>query len=216
MENKTINHDPLINIQYQNGLIPAIVQDIQTKEVLMLAYMNAESLQKTLESGETWFWSRSRQELWHKGRTSGNTQKVIEIRYDCDGDTLLVLVEPAGPACHTGNKTCFYRILPPSPLRGEEIPGAFMEINELSKIILDRKNNPKPGSYTNSLFDAGMPRIAQKVGEEGTEVVVAALSQNNDRLVEEIADLTYHVLMLMAAKGIMPEDVAEELERRHK
>jgi phosphoribosyl-AMP cyclohydrolase len=105
------NHEPLTNIQYQNGLIPVIVQDVHTKDVLMLAYMNAESLQKSLESGETWFWSRSRKELWHKGATSGNTQKVIEIRYDCDGDTLLVLVEPAGPACHTGNRTCFYHVL---------------------------------------------------------------------------------------------------------
>ena len=111
MENNSINHDPLTDIRYQNGLVPAIVQDVHTKDVLMLAYMNAESLQKTLTSGETWFWSRSRQELWHKGATSGNTQKVIEIRYDCDADTLLVLVEPAGPACHTGNRTCFYRVL---------------------------------------------------------------------------------------------------------
>ena len=111
MENKPINHDPLADIQYQNGLIPVIVQNVHTKDVLMLAYMNAESLQMTIASGETWFWSRSRQELWHKGATSGNMQKVVEIRYDCDGDTLLVLVEPAGPACHTGNTTCFYRVL---------------------------------------------------------------------------------------------------------
>jgi phosphoribosyl-AMP cyclohydrolase len=111
MDHKLINHGPLTNIQYENGLIPAIVQDVHTKDVLMLAYMNAESLQKTIESGETWFWSRSRGELWHKGATSGNTQKVVEVRYDCDGDTLLVLVEPAGPACHTGNTTCFYRSL---------------------------------------------------------------------------------------------------------
>jgi phosphoribosyl-ATP pyrophosphohydrolase/phosphoribosyl-AMP cyclohydrolase len=111
MDHKLINHNLLTNIQYQNGLIPAIVQDVHTKDVLMLAYMNTESLQKTIESGETWFWSRSRQELWHKGATSGNIQKVVEIRYDCDGDTLLVLVEPAGPACHTGNRTCFYRSL---------------------------------------------------------------------------------------------------------
>ena len=111
MDNKTINHDPFTYIKYQNGLIPAIVQDVHTKEVLMVAYMNAESLQKTTESGETWFWSRSRGKLWHKGATSGNTQKVVEIRFDCDGDTLLVLVEPAGPACHTGNITCFYRPL---------------------------------------------------------------------------------------------------------
>ena len=109
MDTKPINHEPLTILQYQNGLIPAIVQDISTKDVLMMAYMNAESLQKTLETGETWFWSRSRQELWHKGGISGNVQKVVEIRYDCDADTLLVLVNPAGPACHTGAVSCFYR-----------------------------------------------------------------------------------------------------------
>jgi phosphoribosyl-ATP pyrophosphohydrolase/phosphoribosyl-AMP cyclohydrolase len=110
----SINHEPLTNIKFDsNGLIPAIVQDAKNKDVLMLAYMNAESLQKTIQSGETWFWSRSRQELWHKGATSGNTQKVVDIRYDCDGDTLLVLVEPAGPACHTGAQTCFFRSLNP-------------------------------------------------------------------------------------------------------
>jgi len=112
MENTPINHDPLTNLKFDDkGLITTVVQDVSTKDVLMVAWMNAESLQKTLDSGETWFWSRSRQELWHKGATSGNTQKVVEIRYDCDGDTLLVLVEPAGPACHTGEQTCFYRIL---------------------------------------------------------------------------------------------------------
>jgi len=112
MKKTPINHDLLSIIKYDGyGLIPAIVQDAQSKDVLMLAYMNAESLQKTIENGETWFWSRSRQELWHKGATSGNTQKVVELRYDCDGDTLLVLVEPAGPACHTGEQTCFYRVL---------------------------------------------------------------------------------------------------------
>lgn len=112
MYNKSINHAPLTNIKFDsNGLITTVVQDASTKDVLMVAWMNAESLQKTKQSGETWFWSRSRQELWHKGRTSGNTQKVVEIRYDCDGDTLLVLVEPAGPACHTGEQTCFYRSL---------------------------------------------------------------------------------------------------------
>jgi phosphoribosyl-AMP cyclohydrolase / phosphoribosyl-ATP pyrophosphohydrolase len=114
-----MSENPLLSsFVFQNGLIPAIVQDVYTKDVLMLAYMNAKSLQKTIESGETWFWSRSRGELWHKGATSGNTQKVVEIRYDCDADTLLVLVEPAGPACHTGNTTCFYRSLP-SPFQGE-------------------------------------------------------------------------------------------------
>jgi phosphoribosyl-AMP cyclohydrolase len=112
MGNSSINHDPLTNLKYDsNGLITTVVQDATNKDVLMVAWMNVESLQKTIESGETWFWSRSRQELWHKGTTSGNTQKVVEIRYDCDGDTLLVLVEPAGPACHTGNRTCFYRTL---------------------------------------------------------------------------------------------------------
>jgi phosphoribosyl-ATP pyrophosphohydrolase/phosphoribosyl-AMP cyclohydrolase len=207
------------------GLIPAIVQDAGSGQVLMLAYMNAESLAKTLESGETWFWSRERQTLWHKGATSGNVQPVEELRYDCDADALLVRVHPAGPACHTGQESCFYRKLPgdstqqtpPSP---EPFPqgkaGKLFSLQQLFQVIQDRRQNPLPGSYTASLFDAGLPKIAQKVGEEATEVLVAALAEEDQRLVEEAADLAYHLLVLLAARGITPASITAELARRHK
>jgi phosphoribosyl-ATP pyrophosphohydrolase/phosphoribosyl-AMP cyclohydrolase len=194
-------------------LIPAIVQDAHTGQVLMLAYMNQESLQRTLTSGETWFWSRSRQELWHKGATSGNTQRVREIRYDCDADTLLLLVEPAGPACHTGQQSCFYRRLPdegpalPPPAWGGILP-------QLEAVIRDRKHNPREGSYTCQLFDAGLPRMAQKVGEEAVEILIAALAEQDERLVSEVADLTYHAMVLLAARELSWTDVEAELSDR--
>jgi phosphoribosyl-ATP pyrophosphohydrolase/phosphoribosyl-AMP cyclohydrolase len=224
------------------GLIPAIVQDAGTGQVLMLAYMNAEALVKTLESGETWFWSRSRQTLWHKGATSGNVQPVAEMRCDCDADALLVRVHPAGPACHTGEQSCFYRRLPgdvfqplniaetpPSPVpytlagNRENIQSAkcqasenYFSLQQLYQVIQDRRQNPIPGSYTASLLDAGLPKIAQKVGEEAAEVLVAALAQEDQRLVEEVADLAYHLLVLLAARGITPASITAELARRHK
>jgi phosphoribosyl-AMP cyclohydrolase / phosphoribosyl-ATP pyrophosphohydrolase len=225
------------------GLVPAVIQDSVTGQVLMLAYMNAESLEKTLESGETWFWSRSRQALWHKGATSGNVQQVKEIYFDCDADALLVRVQPAGPACHTGEQSCFYRRLEgdiplspgnvetalspvPSPLStesenshsagGYQISEDHFSLEQLYRVIQDRRRNPPPGSYTASLFAAGLPKIAQKVGEEAAEVLVAALAQDDQRLVEEVADLAYHLLVLLAARGIIPADVSTELARRHK
>jgi phosphoribosyl-ATP pyrophosphohydrolase/phosphoribosyl-AMP cyclohydrolase len=213
----------------EQGLIPAIVQDAANGQVLMLAYMNRESLEKTLASGETWFWSRSRQALWHKGATSGNVQTVQEIRYDCDADALLVRVRPAGPACHTGQMSCFYReldedavrpeasdlmpLFPPLSSPAEEGP---FSLETLFQVIADRRQNPTPGSYTASLFEAGIPRIAQKVGEEAAEVLVAALAQEDERLVEEMADLAYHALVLLAARGLTPAVVKAELARRHK
>ena len=145
------------------GLVPAIVQDAGTGQVLMLAYMNEESLQRTLETGETWFWSRSRGELWHKGATSGNTQRVVDMRYDCDADTLLLRVEPAGPACHTGQQSCFYRRLSD----GNEVgapPASSQVLSHLEAVIRDRKANPQPGSYTCQLLDAGQPRILKEGG----------------------------------------------------
>jgi phosphoribosyl-ATP pyrophosphohydrolase/phosphoribosyl-AMP cyclohydrolase len=211
------------------GLIPAIVQDAGTGQVLMLAYMNAEALAKTLETGETWFWSRSRQMLWHKGATSGNLQPVEEMRCDCDADALLVRVHPAGPACHTGEESCFYRVvgsvgagLGHAPTaHNTQFPGASAEeehlsLQQLYQVIQDRRQNPVSGSYTASLFDAGLPKIAQKVGEEAAEVLVAALAQEDQRLVEEVADLAYHVLVLLAACGIPPASITAELARRHK
>ena len=192
------------------GLAPAIVQDADTGQVLMLAYMNEESLQRTLQTGETWFWSRSRGELWHKGATSGNTQRVVDMRYDCDADTLLLRVEPAGPACHTGQQSCFYRRLSD----GNEVgapPASSQTLSHLESVIRDRKANPQPGSYTCQLLDAGLPRILKKVGEESIEILIAAQSEGDERLVSEVADLTYHVLVLLAARDLDWSDVEAEL-----
>lgn len=194
-------------------LVPAIVQDAGTGQVLMLAYMNQESLRRTLATGESWFWSRSRQELWHKGATSGNIQRVVEVRYDCDADTLLLLVEPAGPACHTGEQSCFYRRLPDE---GQTLPPPAWAgiLPQLGAVIRDRKLNPREGSYTCRLFDAGLPRMAQKVGEEAVEILVAALAEQDERLVSEVADLTYHAMVLLAARDLSWADVEAELTRR--
>jgi phosphoribosyl-ATP pyrophosphohydrolase/phosphoribosyl-AMP cyclohydrolase len=182
-------------------VIPAIVQDAHTGQVLMLAYMNEDSLQRTLASGQAWFWSRSRGALWHKGATSGHTQRVVEVRYDCDADTLLLRVEPAGPACHTGQQSCFYRRLP----EGSEVgapPAAGGVLPHLEAVIRDRQVHPRPDSYTCQLLDAGLPRILKKVGEEAVEILVAAQGEGDERLVSEVADLTYHLLVLLAARGL--------------
>jgi phosphoribosyl-ATP pyrophosphohydrolase/phosphoribosyl-AMP cyclohydrolase len=195
------------------GLVPAIVQDANTGQVLMLAYMNQESLNRTLETGQTWFWSRSRSELWHKGATSGNTQRVIEVRFDCDADTLLVRVEPAGPACHTGRPSCFFRRLPDQAEVGAPPPGGGV-LDELEAVISQRKAHPHPGSYTCRLLDAGPLHIVRKVGEEAVETIVAAQSEGDEQLVNELADLTYHVLVLLAARDLSWSDVEMELARR--
>jgi phosphoribosyl-ATP pyrophosphohydrolase/phosphoribosyl-AMP cyclohydrolase len=179
----------------------------------MLAYMSQASLQRTLETGETWFWSRSRGELWHKGATSGNTQRVIEVRYDCDADTLLVQVEPSGPACHTMRQSCFYRRLPDGA-EVESPPPAGGVLAHLEAVIRDRRANPRPGSYTCQLFDAGQPRILKKVGEEAVETIVAAQSEGDERLLSELADLTYHALVLLASRDLSWGDVEGELARR--
>ncbi len=195
------------------GLVPAIIQDANTHQVLMLAYMNEASLQRTLETGETWFWSRSRGELWHKGATSGNRQRVVEVRYDCDADTLLVRVEPAGPACHTGQQSCFYRRLPDGAEIGAPPPSSQV-LPHLEAVIQDRKTHPRPDSYTCQLLDAGQPRILKKVGEEAIEILIAAQSEGDERLVSELADLTYHALVLLAARGLSWANVEAELARR--
>jgi phosphoribosyl-ATP pyrophosphohydrolase/phosphoribosyl-AMP cyclohydrolase len=197
-----------------DGLVPAIVQDARTGQVLTLAYMNAEALARTLETGEVHFWSRSRQELWHKGATSGNIQRVEEIRLDCDGDALLVRVKPAGPACHTGKVSCFFR-----DLGGAEVaPSSFSEdvVRRLESIIADRKARPREGSYTAGLFAAGEKEIAKKVGEEAIEVAVAALTEGKARVLYEMADLVYHSLVLLAQKGLSWAEVQNELARRFK
>jgi phosphoribosyl-ATP pyrophosphohydrolase/phosphoribosyl-AMP cyclohydrolase len=201
----------------EDGLIPAIVQDVETGQVLMLAWMDAEALRLTRESGEANFWSRSRQEPWRKGATSGNVQHVQEIRYDCDADVLLLRVHPAGPACHTGEVSCFYREMTANhQLSAADRRGQSFSLNDLFAVICDRQEHPKTGSYTTRLFEQGEDEIVKKVGEEAIEVILAAKSQGNARLIEEIADLTYHVLLLMAERGLTPVDVEDELARRHR
>jgi phosphoribosyl-ATP pyrophosphohydrolase/phosphoribosyl-AMP cyclohydrolase len=197
----------------EQGLVPAIVQDARTGQVLMLAYMNEESLRLTVETGETWFWSRSRGELWHKGATSGNRQRVIELRTDCDADTLLVRVQPVGPACHTGEQSCFYRTLPEGDRAGAP-PASSQVLPHLEGVIEDRKANPRTGSYTCELFEAGLPRILKKVGEEAVEILIAGQSESDERLASEVADLVYHTLVLLVARDLSWTDVERELAER--
>jgi len=192
------------------GLIPAIVQDETTGTVLMMAWMNEEALEKTVETEEAWFYSRSRKELWHKGATSGNIQAVTSVLYDCDGDTLLLLVNPAGPACHTGAESCFYRTFDGSPL-----PKATM-LNVLESLVKERKTNPVEGSYTNYLFDKGIDKILKKVGEENAEVIIASKNEDRGEIVYETADLLYHLTVLLAERDISWEEIMLELKKRHK
>jgi phosphoribosyl-ATP pyrophosphohydrolase/phosphoribosyl-AMP cyclohydrolase len=186
-----------------NKLTPAIIQDARTGEVLTLGFMNADALQRTRETGETWLWSRSRNELWHKGATSGNTQRVVAVSEDCDHDAFVVSVIPNGPACHTGARSCFTGV-PPRTL------------DRLMGILRDRREKRPEGSYTAKLFNGGRGRMAKKIGEEATEVVIAALSETRERLVSEIADLVFHVSVLMADEGIEWGEVEGELESREK
>ena len=191
------------------GLIPAIVQDHYTKEVLTLAYMNQESLAITIAEGRTCFWSRSRGELWRKGETSGNVQKVVSVTADCDGDALVVEVVKSGPACHTGAESCFF-----NPVHLSEEVKAF-SYPGLYRLIEGRKTEEKEGSYTTYLFQKGLDKILKKVGEECTEVIIAAAKGDREETVYEIADLCYHVMVLMVQAGIPLEDVTAELGRRH-
>ena len=193
----------------ERGLIPAIVQDHYTKEVLTLAYMNAESLAVTSDERKTCFWSRSRQELWRKGETSGNRQHVVSITADCDADALVVEVVKDGPACHTGAESCFFREL----YLSDELKRFSYE--GLYRLIAGRKTSPKEGSYTTYLFEKGLDKILKKVGEECTEVVIAGRKEDREETVYEIADLCYHVMVLMVQMGISVEDVTRELEKRH-
>lgn len=197
----------------ENGLIPAVVQDARTHRVLTLAYMNRESLAVTLREGRTCFYSRSRRTLWRKGETSGNVQRVVRVTADCDGDALLVEVEPAGPACHTGEESCFFR-----PLEGAPDSGAAearFSLDGLYELLLGRKAERPAGSYTTYLFDKGREKILKKVGEECTEVIIGAMKDNREETVFEVADLTYHVLVLLAEMGVTPDEVRAELARRH-
>lgn len=226
------------------GLIPTVVQDAATKEVLMLAYMNEDSLQKSIDTGQTWFWSRSRSELWNKGATSGNTQQILSLNYDCDGDTLLALVNPQGPACHTGETTCFYRLLasvdqeglategsvtkslnqattPTSNASPQEAAGIseadsrFSVLAELESLIAQRYIERPEGAYTTYLFEKGIDKILKKVGEETAESIIAAKNQDNDELRYEVSDLIYHLLVLLRERNLPLDDIMAELERRH-
>ena len=193
----------------EKGLIPAIVQDHYTKEVLTLAYMNAESLAITIDEGMTCFFSRSRQELWRKGETSGNRQHVVSITADCDKVALVVEVVKDGPACHTGAESCFSN----GVYLSEELKAFSYE--GLYELIRGRKTDPKEGSYTTYLFNKGMDKILKKIGEESTEVIIAAKADDKRETVYEIADLAYHVMVLMVQMGIRVEDITRELEKRH-
>lgn len=199
----------------QRGLVPAVVQDATTGEVLMVAWMNREALRLTRETGQVHFWSRSRQELWHKGATSGNFLNAREIRVDCDADTLLVKVDPEGPACHTGERSCFYRRLAGTVSDAPAAVGGDI-LEELFGVILDRRKNRPAGSYTAALFEAGEDEILKKIGEEAMEVVLAAKGQGDERLVSEVADLTYHLLVLLAARGLALSEVERELTKRRR
>ncbi len=193
----------------EKGLVPAIIQDYYTKEVLTLAYMNKESLEITLRDKKTCFFSRSRQELWLKGETSGNYQHVVSVKYDCDADALLVKVKKDGPACHTGAESCFFNSL----FEAEDYSSFTPE--KLYELIKDRKVNPNEKSYTTYLFEKGLDKILKKVGEECTEVIIGAKNNDNDELRYEIADLYYHTLVLMIEQGLTIQDVKDELAKRH-
>ncbi len=222
------------------GLIPAIVQDAQTLEVLTLAYMNRESLERTVATNSTWFWSRSRSELWHKGETSGNTQRVIELVLDCDQDAIVVLVEPAGPACHTGERTCFHnavesdaQVLTPDIKRSaeslqskvgtnegrkdnREVEDLGALLNQLYDLVESRKRERPDGSYTTYLFNEGLDKILKKVGEESAETIIAAKNENTTGLVAEVSDLIYHLLVLLVEREVSLDEIRQEMAQRGK
>lgn len=221
----------IANIKWdEHGLVPAIVQDDAGKEVLMMAYMNRDSLAKTLETGETWFWSRSRKELWHKGATSGHVQRVRSLWYDCDADTLLVKVMPGGPACHTGQYTCFYReaagnftdsSVTKSGAAGSEdnqsglAADRFRMLSLLESIIAQREAERPEDAYTTYLFEKGVDKILKKVGEETAEVIIAAKNRSHDELRYEVSDLIFHLLVLLREQKLPLDEVMMELNRRH-
>ncbi len=193
----------------EKGLIPAVIVEAGTHELLMVAYMNRESLKISIETGKTCFWSRSRQELWTKGETSGNYQHIVSITADCDMDTLKVVVEKDGPACHTGAETCFFNPVYQSDEKSDFTLDALMEL------IRGRKTNPQEGSYTTYLFQKGLDKILKKIGEESTEVIIAAKDNDPKETIYEISDLVYHVMVMMIEQGISLEDIRKELASRH-
>ena len=205
-----LNQEMIQTLKFDDhGLIPAIVQDYVTHEVLTLAYMNRESLRISIDEGRTCFYSRSRQCLWRKGETSGNVQHIVAMRADCDGDALVVEVKKSGPACHTGAESCFFQEL----YQDEEIKP--FSVRALYDVIESRKNSPREGSYTTYLFQKGIDKILKKVGEESTEVIIAAAKDDKEETVYELCDLLYHGMVLMAEMGITYEELVRELAKRH-
>jgi phosphoribosyl-ATP pyrophosphohydrolase/phosphoribosyl-AMP cyclohydrolase len=199
-------------VQFE-GLIPAIVQHARSGEVLMLGYMNDEALRRTLDTKLVTFWSRSRQSIWQKGETSGNVLRLVEVRQDCDGDALLVLAEPAGPTCHTGAPSCFYRTLGGEPVEQRMPPSSIL--TQLSDLIAERAIERPDGSYTVKLLDGGVDRIGKKIGEEAAEVIIAAKNADSAELSWELADLLYHSIVLLADQNMSLEAIWSELRRRH-
>lgn len=195
-----------LNFEKMNGLIPAIIQDCQTRKVLMLGFMNKEAYEKTIETGKVTFFSRSRQSLWTKGETSGNFLNVVSVKADCDNDTLLIQAKPEGPVCHTGTDTCW----------GEKNEADIFFLSYLQDFIEKRHKEMPKDSYTTSLFQAGINRMAQKVGEEAVETVIEATNGTDDRLIYEASDIIYHLIVLLTSKGMRIEDLARELQKRHK
>lgn len=201
----------MMNLKFnEEGLIPVVVQHAQTKEVLTVAYMNKQSYEKTLETGETWFYSRSREELWHKGATSGHTQKVISIKADCDQDALVVEVLPNGPACHNGTTSCFTETI-----LEKERPGSVAILPQLVEVIREREQTMPEGAYTTYLFDKGIDKICKKVGEEATEVVIGAKNRDKEEVKWESADLLYHLLVLLQEQKVDIYEVLDVLQKRH-
>lgn len=194
-----------------DGMVPVIAQDYETGEVLMLAYMNEEAYNTTVETGKMTYWSRSRNELWTKGLTSGHLQYVKSLTLDCDNDTILAKVSQIGAACHTGNRTCFFKTLVKKEYDDTNPLRVFQDVYD---VIMDRKENPKEGSYTNYLFDKGLDKILKKVGEECTEIVIAAKNPDKEEVKYEISDFLYHMMVLMAEKGITWDEIVKELARR--
>ncbi|WP_100012188.1 bifunctional phosphoribosyl-AMP cyclohydrolase/phosphoribosyl-ATP diphosphatase HisIE [Lentibacillus sediminis] len=193
----------------EHGLIPAVVQNAASGEVLTLAYMNETSLWKTIQTKETWFFSRKRKELWHKGETSGNTQEVQKISYDCDADALLVQVQPNGPACHTGETSCFHNLL----YQQEDV--VLDVISVITEKIKERRQQPVDGSYTTYLFREGIDKVLKKVGEEASEVIIGAKNSSRQEVTWEISDLVYHTLVLMEMLDVSVNDIKQELAKRH-
>jgi phosphoribosyl-ATP pyrophosphohydrolase len=200
----------------EKGLVPAVIQDAQSKEILMVAYMNKESLEKSLETGETWFFSRSRQKLWHKGETSGNTQKIIDWAVDCDADTLLLKVNPAGPACHTGSYSCFKDEKSDKQEAVRNGSDRYSILAELEHVIAEREAERPEGTYTTYLFNEGIDKILKKIGEETSEVIIAAKNRSAAELEWEVSDVIYHTLVMLREQKVGFDRVLHVLEKRHR